>query len=328
MRCGGIFMFDVVCLGELLVDFTPAGNSSKGNALYECNPGGGVANFAVAIARLGAKSSFIGQVGQDQFGQLLQKTMQNYGVDTQGLLTSDRYMTTLAFVHLFENGERDFTFYRKNGADIFIEAEDVRCDLIDQAKIFHFSSLCMVNDTCKAATLRAIRCAHDKGVLVTYDPNWRPSLWENEADCKREMIDGIALADVIKVSEEELFYMTDIADHQKAAQSMLDRGARLIIETLGEKGSRFYCKQGSGEVPAFSVKAVDATGAGDACFGAIVYGLIKNEIDLNAIDTEKMIEILRFANASAAISVTQYGGMPSLPDFDTVSKFIADHPAN
>lgn len=318
-------MVDIVALGELLIDFTPAGKSAANNELFECNPGGSVANFAVSATKLGAKTSFIGQVGQDQFGRFLQQTLRDYDVDIRGLILTPDYMTTLAFVHLFPDGDRDFSFYRKNGADAFLHAKDVDLSLIDEAKALHFSSLSLVNETCTEATWTAVQHAREKGAIVTYDPNWRPSLWDNEDACKAGMQSGLPRADVVKVSEEELVYLTGLEDNIEAGKVVLAMGPRLVIETCGGEGSRYHCAKGSEAVPGFKVKAVDATGAGDACFGAIVSGLLREEIDLDDIDTERLKEIMRFANAAAAMSVTGRGGMPSLQTRDKVEAFIAEN---
>lgn len=315
-------MYDIVSLGELLIDFTPAGKSEMGNSLYECNPGGGVANFAVAAARLGSKVCFIGQVGQDQFGQYLKESLASYGVDISGLIMTDAYMTTLAFVHLFDDGDRDFTFYRKNGADAFISKDAVRYELIDNAKAMHFSALSMVNDICKEATLAAVEYARSKGVMVTYDPNWRPSLWEDADSCKVGMQLGLDYADVVKVSEEEARLLTDLRDEVAGAKAILARGARLVVLTLGDKGCYYVCQKGEGPIEPFRVKAVDATGAGDACFGATVSRLVSQGIDLGDIDIDKLESILRFANAAAALSVTRRGGMPAMPTPEQVCGFI------
>ena len=320
-------MLDLVCLGELLIDFTPAGKSEQGNELFECNPGGGPANFVVAAGRLGAKIGFIGQVGHDHFGQYLKQTLEGYHVDTTGLILSNDYMTTLAFVHLFEDGDRDFTFYRKNGADAFLRKEDVAYDVLDRTKVLHFSSLTLVNEIGTESTFAAVHYAKEKGVMVSYDPNWRPSLWDNDEHCRTSMASGLTYADVVKVSEEELLYLTEQNDANAAAELILSKGPKLVIETCGEKGMRYYHANGCGSSPGFAVQAIDATGAGDASFGSVMYGILQRGIDLNHIDNAVLEEILRFANATAAISVTRRGAMPSLPDTQEVKAFLSEHSA-
>lgn len=318
-------MLDLVCLGELLIDFTPAGRSEQGNELFECNPGGGPANFVVAGARLGAKTGFIGQVGNDHFGRYLKQTLEGYQIDTTGLILSDEYMSTLAFVHLFEDGDRDFTFYRKNGADAFLRKEDVAYSVLDRTKAFHFSSLTLVNEICTESTFAAAQYAKEKGVMISYDPNWRPSLWDNDDHCRSSMAAGLPYADVVKVSEEELLYLTNMDDPQAAADAILKQGPKLVIETCGDKGMRYYHANGHGASPGFAVKAIDATGAGDASFGSVMYGILQRNVDLNHIDHAVLEEILRFANATAAISVTRRGAMPSLPLPQEVDAFLNAH---
>lgn len=315
-------MFDIIGLGELLVDFTPYGKSAQNNDLFEANPGGSVANFTVAAARLGSRTAFMGKLGDDMFGHQLFEVMRGYGVNTDGVVFTGDYMTTLAFVKLYENGERDFSFYRKLGADAMLDTQDINFKMLEDSKAVHFSSLTLVNETCFRATEKAIAQAKKSGAMITYDPNWRPNLWDDPEYCRFAMGKGMFWADVVKVSEEELRYITGIEDDVQAAENVLARGPRLVIETMGEGGSTFFCTNGSKHVTAYSVKAVDATGAGDACFGAIVHGIIKNNISLDNIDTNKLQSVLKFANATAAISVMGRGGMPSLPTYEQVVEFM------
>lgn len=315
-------MIDVVGIGELLIDFTPAGKSQQNNSLFESNPGGGVPNLVVAASKLGAKGAFIGKVGNDLFGKFLRDTLAEKGVDTTGLLLSDEYMTTLAFVHLFENGDRDFTFYRKMGADTMLSSQEIPYATIDASRALHFSSLTFTTNTAAEATLAAVRYAKEKGKLVTYDPNWRPMLWENEEQCKAGMLIGLDYADVVKVSEEELLFLTGETDEQKGVDVLFAKGAKIVLVTKGEKGSQYYCNKGSGIVPPFKVKAIDATGAGDACFGATIFGILSKGLDINDIDLSLLHGIVEFANATAALSVTRRGGMPGMPSFAEVEAFI------
>lgn len=315
-------MIDIVGIGELLIDFTPAGKSQQNNSLYECNPGGGVPNLLAAASKLGAKCAFIGKVGNDLFGKFLRDELKKMGVDTTGLILSDEYMTTLAFVHLFENGDRDFTFYRKMGADTMITAEEIPFSVINASHALHFSSLTFTTKTATEATLAAVRYAKGKGKLVTYDPNWRPMLWESEEKSKAGMLIGLDYADVVKVSEAELLFLTGAVEEQKGADLLLGKGAKIVLVTKGDKGSAYYCNKGSGNVMPFTVKAIDATGAGDACFGAVIFGILKSEFDVHDIDLSLLHSIVEFANATAALSVTRRGGMPGMPSHKEVEAFI------
>ena len=315
-------MFDIVGLGELLIDFTPAGKSAQSNDLFECNPGGGVPNLVVAATMLGAKGAFIGKVGNDLFGRFLRETLNRKNVDTTGLILTDEYMTTLAFVHLFENGERDFTFYRKTGADTMLRADEISLEVIDQSKALHFSSLTFTTKISADATLAAIIYAKEKGKLITYDPNWRPMLWENQQACKQGMLSGLSYADIVKVSEEELEILTNKFDENEGANELLQNGSKLVLVTKGEKGSKYYCRNGNQYIPPFNVKAIDTTGAGDAFFGAVISGILANEININDIDLERLNNIIQFASATAALSVTRRGGIPAMPNRTEVELFI------
>lgn len=318
-------MAKIMALGELLVDFTPAGDSQANNPLFEFNPGGSVANFSVAVAKNELESIFVGQVGNDMFGKMLKECLESYGVNTDNLTLSDEYKTTLAFVRLFEDGDRDFSFYRKNGADTMYSTEQVKNEMFDGIDAFHFSSLSLVNETCKAATYKAIELAKANGAIITYDPNWRPSLWENAQQCKEEMYGGIKFCDILKLSEEELEYLCG-EDIQKAVDEIFSLGVKIFVLTLGDKGSKIFTKQGSKELIGYKVKAVDATGAGDTCFGTFVSRLMQyiqqTYTKIEDISLETLSEILDFANAAAALSVTKRGGMPSVPNIAQVEEFM------
>ncbi len=259
-------MLDFISLGELLVDFTPHGKSGQGNDLFEANPGGGAANMAVAMAAYGANCAFMGKVGSDFFGTMLKGYLTDKGVDTSSLVQTDEYMTTLAFVHLAEDGERDFTFYRKNGADAMLKKADIDFDKIAKAKGLHFSSLTLVNDEAKEATFAAASFARLQHKWVSYDVNWRPNLWEDAALCKKNMTQGLSYADIIKVGEEELVYLTDETNSEKGAKKLLSFGAKLVLVSKGPAGSEYYYDGHQGQIPPFRVNAVDGTGAGRLAF--------------------------------------------------------------
>lgn len=315
-------MLDIVGFGELLIDFTPAGKSGAGNELFECNPGGSVANFCVAARKQGCQAAFMGQVGADMFGRLLEKTMQSYDVDTRSLVSTDEFMTTLAFVHLFENGDRDFSFYRKNGADANIKPEAIRFEVLDETRALHFASLTLVNETCTHTTKEVVSYAKSRGKLITYDPNWRPSLWDSAEDCKKGMLEGFKYADIAKVSEEELEYVTGISDQKAASHTLLDMGVGLVVVTMGEKGSKFFSARDTGYADPFVVSAVDATGAGDTCFGTFVAEWLLRGADIQSVNKSDVECWLKRANAAAAISVTRRGGMPSVPSREEVDNLL------
>ena len=315
-------MLDLISLGELLIDFTPHGKSEQGNDLFECNPGGGAANMAVAMAAYGARCAFMGKVGDDFFGNRLKQYLSDKGVDTGALVRSGEYMTTLAFVHLFADGERDFTFYRKNGADAMLKLADIDFAKIDQARALHFSSLTLVNGDAKQATFAAAAYARKRGKWVSYDVNWRANLWEDADLCRANMKEGLVYADIIKLSEEELVYLCDTADYAKGARMLFDLGAKLVLVSKGSAGSEYYSRDFSGQIAPFTVTAVDGTGAGDCFFGNAVAGMLEANIDLDHMAEETLRDILTFASAAAALCVTGKGAMPSMPDKARTASFL------
>jgi fructokinase len=316
-------MFDVVALGELLIDFTPCGLSSSRSRIFEQNPGGAPANVLAALAKLNKKSAFIGMVGQDQFGLFLKDVLQKNGIDIRGLKFSKTVNTTLAFVHLTSSGDRSFSFYRNPGADMMLCPDDIDYDLIKQAKVFHFGSISMTDEPSRSATLAAIRFAKEKGIMISYDPNYRPPLWSSEILAVSVMKSGLEYADILKVSETELELLTGTANLEKGSIILYEMGVQVILVTLGAEGCYYRYSGGTGHVPTFQVQVVDTTGAGDAFLGGVLYylsGLTLGEIQvLNQNEFEK---IITFANAVGALTTTQKGAIPALPDMETVGRLI------
>ena len=307
-------MFDVVALGELLIDFTPHGQSDNGNVLFERNPGGAPANVLVMLSKLGLKTSFISKVGRDDFGKFLNETLLSYQVDTTGLVMTDEVNTTLAFVHLHSDGDRSFSFYRKPGADITLEEREVNYDLIDRAKLFHFGSVSMTSEPARQATLSAVQYAKDKGLLISYDPNLRESLWEDMGEAKKVITDSLQFANILKLSEEELYFVCDTSDCVEGTAALYeDYGIPLIFVTLGDKGCFFRYKDQTETIASYTVSVVDTTGSGDAFFGALLYKILE-ETNTEKMDMETLKSSVRFANAAGALAATKRGGIPSLPN--------------
>ena len=305
-------MYDVVALGELLIDFTPYGESENGNILFERNPGGAPANVLAMLGRLGLKTSFITKVGADKFGEFLKDTLIAQNIDTSGLVFSEKVNTTLAFVHLHPDGDRSFSFYRNPGADLTLELSEVKMELIEKAKVFHFGSLSMTSEPSRQATIGAVQYAKEKGLLITYDPNLRKSLWNDLEEAKRMISEGLHYADVVKLSEDELHFLTDPMDFGAGSEFLMKKyGISLMFVTLGEKGCFYRYKDTTGVIPGYQEEAVDTTGAGDAFFGAAIYKLLEQSI-VN-LDIKKLDTIVRFANAAGALATTKKGGIPSLP---------------
>lgn len=305
-------MFDVVSLGELLIDFTPVMIDKK--LLFEKNAGGAPANVAVGASKLGLKTAFIGKVGNDGFGHFLKETLELYNVDTSGLVIDDNFNTTLAFVELNEKGERSFTFVRKNGADTKLKPEELKQDIIKNTKIFHFGSLSMTDEPSFSATLKAIKTTNG---LISFDPNIRTSLWRDLKLAKERIIKVIKYANILKLSEEELYFLTDIKDIEKAVEHLKKQfKTEIILITLGEKGSFYSTETKSGYVDTLKVNSIDTTGAGDSFLAAFLYYFISNQNKSFNIE-----EGVKFANIAAAITVTRRGAIPALPTLEEINNF-------
>ncbi len=281
-------MFDVVALGESLIDFTPNGTNAQGIELFARNPGGAPANVLAMNARLGGKTAFIGKVGKDGFGDFLRQTLVESSIDVSGLVIDEKIPTTLAFVQLDSKGDRSFTFYRNPGADVMLTSAEVNRNLIDDAAIFHFGSVSLTSDPSRTATLEAARYARQQGKLVSFDPNYRPLLWEHPADAVVQMQEGVTLADLLKVSEEEMQLITNESDLARGSQALLEMGPSLVLVSLGAKGAYYRNAVGAGHLPTYDVPTVDTTGAGDAFMGAILTGdggsfLVQLDVDDAAV---------------------------------------------
>lgn len=311
-------MFDVVALGEILIDFTPHGHSESGNMLFERNPGGAPANVLVMLSKLGLQTAFIGKIGADDFGEFLKETLESQKVDTTGLIRTDHINTTLAFVHLHADGDRSFSFYRKPGADITLEEKEVNYKLIDNARLFHFGSVSMTSEPSRNATLRAVQYAKDKGLLISYDPNLRETLWEEMSEAKKVISDCLQYAHILKLSEEELHFLADTLDYKKGTELIYrNYGIPFIFVTLGENGCFFRHKDMTETIPSYVVKAVDTTGCGDAFFGALLYKLLE-ESNIEEVTIETLKSSVLFANAAGALAATKRGGIPALPEWKEI----------
>lgn len=319
-------MFDVVAVGELLIDFTPAGYADDGYLLLKENPGGAPANVLVALARLGGKSALIGKVGNDQFGYFLRDTLDRNGVCTSGIKFCDSVKTTLAFVHLDEMGDRSFEFYRNPGADTMLEVEDIDLELIKSTKIFHFGSLSMTNEPSRSATMRALEYAKENNKIISYDPNWRPLLWESDDHAKEGMKLGLAFADILKVSFEEMELLTGESDLLKGSKMLREYGAKLVIVTLGEGGAYYLHPNGSGHINTYKTSIADTTGAGDAFVGCLLYNICKYDYSLENLKKHEIEEIINMANAAGALCASAKGAIPSMPTMERIKHCITNMP--
>lgn len=321
-------MIDVTAVGELLIDFTPAGKSTRGHALYEQNPGGAPANVLAFLSRLGHKTAFIGKVGCDLFGESLASILREAGVDCRALLKTDVCHTTLAFVHLDEQGDRSFTFYRNPGADLLLEPDDLPDDLIDQARFFHFGSVTMTDEPARSATKAAVRMARRYGCLVSYDPNLRLMLWHSETEARNQILSVMDQVDLLKISDDELLFLTGKTDLNQGANWFFERfPLSVVLITEGPRGAFAATRRVSSHHPAFDVKTVDTTGAGDAFTGAFIDRLLSRKSDsMEDLSQEELIQYLAFANAAGSLTTTQKGAIPAMPDREEIERCMNELP--
>lgn len=315
-------MFDLVSMGELLVDFTESGYSQNRMRLFEQNPGGAVANVVCAGARLGLKTAFLGKVGKDSHGHFLADVLNKEGVDTSGLVFTDDAFTTLAFVSLDKNGEREFAFARKPGADMCIKASELKTEILTSCKVFHVGSLSMTDEPARGATLHAVMTAKKAGAHISYDPNYRAPLWASEAKARTQMRSLLPYVDFVKISENEADLLTGYTDPEKALDALLEKDVSIAVVTLGERGAMLGVKDTRALIPAFPTeRVVDATGAGDAFWGAFLYCIIKGAplVDIPS----QLKDYVRFANAAAMLCVGKRGAIPAMPDLQEINDLLA-----
>ncbi|WP_454970784.1 carbohydrate kinase family protein [Dorea sp.] len=316
-------IYDVTALGEMLIDFAVNGASDQGNQLFEACPGGAPCNVLAMLNKLERKTAFIGKVGEDQFGKLLKDTIDTLGIETKGLVLDKDVHTTLAFVHTFPDGDREFSFYRKPGADMMLGEDEVDYDLIRQSKVFHFGTLSMTDEPVKSATKKALEVAKEAGCLITFDPNLRPPLWDSLDDAKAQMEYGFERCDVLKISDNEIQFVSGMEDYDDGIHYLQEKyQIPLIFLTMGKEGSRAYYKDLRVEQPGFKVKAIETTGAGDTFCGCAINGVLTYGLD--GLDEEKLKEILTYANAGAALITMKKGAIRSMPEPENIKELIGE----
>jgi len=316
-------MFDVVALGELLIDFAPHSVNEAGYPVLSANPGGAPPNFLAAVSKYGCKAAMISKVGDDMFGRLLVRTMQDAGIDNSGILVDPDYFTTLAFVSLDASGNRDFSFARKPGADTRIEPEEINKALFADAKVFHFGTLSLTDEPAASATRRAIELARGKGMLISLDPNLRKPLWRSETDAKAAIEWALHQADIVKISDEEISWLWGLAPEAGAAKLLAEYGVSLVYATLGPKGCYAATKSCSVTVPGPSgIHVVDTTGAGDIFGGSAMSQFIKCGKPIAGLTEDDLRAIVRFACTAASLSTQKHGGISSVPDYADVEALI------
>ena len=306
-------MTDVIALGELLIDFIRDGDGTDGNPAYEANPGGAPCNALAMLAKLGRSAAFIGKVGNDGFGLQLRDALLRAGISAEGLVLDSEAPTTLAFVHTAPDGERSFSFYRENGADTRLTPEEVHTGLIQNCRIFHFGTLSLTDEPARSATKYALAAAKAAKALISFDPNYRPALWKSEAQAKEAAWFGIETCDILKIADDELFWLTGAGNADEGVNALRKRcAAKLFFVTLGPKGSIAYHAGRRIYAPAFPSVAIDTTGAGDAFCGCALWYVLEHGAD-NLTDGQ-LNELLRFANAAASIVTTRKGALLSMPE--------------
>ena len=314
--------YDVTALGELLIDLTQNGMSEQGNPILEANPGGAPCNVLALISKMGHKAAFIGKVGKDGFGEQLTAGLKETGISTEGLMYDEAVHTTLACVHTYADGDRDFSFYRNPGADMMLKVEEVNEEMIKNSKIFHFGSLSMTDEPVRSAHLHALDVAEKAGVLRSYDPNLRPPLWHDLDTAKENILELMGHCDILKISDNEIQWLSGKEDYDEGIAWLRECfDIPLIFLTLGKDGSRAYCGEVRTQQAGFKMNTIETTGAGDTFFGSVLHHVL--EKGWRPYTKAELDEMLRFANAAAALVTTRRGAlrvMPSREEIEAVLK--------
>lgn len=314
--------YDVTALGELLIDFTENGKSSQGNPLFEANPGGAPCNVLAMLAKLGHKTAFIGKVGNDFFGEQLRTAIKEAGIDDTGLCTDEKIHTTLAMVHTYPDGDRDFSFYRNPGADMMLNKAEIREDILKDTKIFHFGTLSMTHEGVREATKAAIHIAEEAGAVISFDPNLRPPLWESLDEAREQVLYGLGHCQILKLSDNEIQWLTGEEDYTAGVNWILERyQIPLILVSMGKEGSRAYYNEMMVEVkPFLQENTIETTGAGDTFCGCVLHYVCEHGI--NGLKEENLAEMLTFANAAASIITTRKGALRVMPEEKEIKLLI------
>ena len=316
-------MFDAVALGELLVDFVLKDKGESFPLNFSANPGGAPCNVLCQLAKLGKSTAFVGKVGNDVFGKELKKTLEGYSICTDYLFMSETEFTTLAFVTLDSQGDRSFSFSRKNSADVMLNADEIDERLFENTRLFHCGTLSFTDESSRLASIKALELAKSRGKLISFDPNLRPMLWKNEMQAKNAMDTVLLYADIVKMSDSELEFFTSCKDIKTGAKEIFQKyKTRLLFVTCGKDGAFAFSENAQLYDSGISIKAVDTTGAGDSFFGAVISEILDLDKALEEITKAELEKILRFANLTAALSTTGYGAMPSMKTREEIGGYI------
>ncbi|WP_077329192.1 aminoimidazole riboside kinase [Virgibacillus siamensis] len=311
----------VISLGEALIDFIP---TDETNTTYQKSPGGAPANVAVGIAKLGGKSTFLGKVGDDVLGRFLKKTLNAHHVNTSQLSFSNAHRTGLTFVTNTTDGDRSFDFYIEPSADHFLEIENIHLSTMLRHKILHIGSISLISQPAKNTTEYAVKCAKDAGMIVSYDPNLRLALWDDEDTARNTIISMLPHADIVKLSEEELAFITGGNTIREGLEAIKTYEIPLLFVTLGADGCYAVTAAGYEHVPAMDVEAVDTTGAGDAFVSGVLYLLSQHKKDLHRLTLEDAVQMAKFGGISGALAASKKGAMTALPTLDEVERYLAE----
>ncbi len=314
---------DVVALGELLIDFTENGKSGQGNPLFEANPGGAPCNVLAMLSKLGHKTAFIGKVGKDFFGEQLKSAIEEVGIDASYLRMDEEVHTTLALVHTYPDGDRDFSFYRNPGADMMLTASEVPAKLLEDTRLFHFGTLSMTHEGVREATKKAIADAKMSGALISFDPNLRPPLWSSLENAKEQVLYGLQFCDILKISDNEIQWLTGCEDFTQGVEWILKSfPIKLILVSMGRDGSRAYYNGMMVEVaPFLQENTIETTGAGDTFCGCVLHYVLEHSLE--KLTEENLREMLTFANAAASLITTKKGALRVMPEVADIKDLIA-----
>lgn len=313
-------IFDITVFGEALIDFTSQQANAEGQTLFARIPGGAPANVAVAASRLGMRTAFLGKVGQDMQGDFLRRVLEGEHVNTQGMISDPDYFTTMAFVNVSDQGERSFSFARKPGADMQMQKEEVDVDVLDCTNIFHVGSLSLTDQPSRDTTFYAVKRAKCRGSIISFDPNYRASLWMNEMTARKQTRSMIPFVDIMKLSEEETELLTGMSSPVDAAAELFRQGVKVVVVTLGSEGAFVFCREGGRMVAGFPCSAVDTNGAGDSFWAAFLTKVSQSGKCPDELTLDELVEFARFGNAAASLCVEKEGAMPAMPYLENVAE--------
>lgn len=309
--------YDICALGEILIDMSPIGNDDSGDPKFAAKAGGAPLNLLATASKFGMSTVFIGKVGNDVFGRQLKETVNSCGIDGAGLITDRKHNTTLAIVKLDEAGDRDFSFYRRHGADIFISPEEINEALIRSSRIFHFGSLSLTDEPARSATEKALRIAKESGCIISYDPNYRAPLWDDEKTASQMIKKHLDKVDIMKISRDELEMI------KLSEKELIDMGITALIVSDGKKGADIYTKEGSAHIGARPSSTIDTTGAGDILFGSFLAAFSSDLCKIDTLTLQKATGYLSVAVQISGISTETKGAIASIPDRSVFDRAMA-----